>query len=96
MVLIQIHGVKDQRDVCKRFCIEQLMKILKALLAFLFEGKIISFHAFLQYQYIFFQICAAAVILTIRVSLDLEVVVEMSQRINHLHYTYAVIGVCKV
>lgn len=42
MVLIPIHGMKDQKDAYKIFCIELLMKILKPLLVFLFEGKIIQ------------------------------------------------------
>lgn len=43
MVLTQIRGVKGRTDVCKPFCIEQLMKILKVLLVSLLEGKIKSF-----------------------------------------------------
>lgn len=42
MVLILIHGVKDQKVAYKIFYIEQLMKILKPLLVFLFEGKVIQ------------------------------------------------------
>lgn len=47
MVLTLIHGVKDQKDVCRLFCIEQLMKILKKLLGFLLEG-IVIYNNFLQ------------------------------------------------
>lgn len=42
MALTQMLGLKAQRDVCKLSCIEQLMKIKKMLLVFLFEGKTIQ------------------------------------------------------